>query len=236
MQHSVLQSHPWGSSRCMTWRCPCGSWTQGLAGHTSPGADPLLGSPSPTPGKPNRRAAASPGQGDRERWEETGAQLPEERRDDGVMGEVTLPQAGVNLWWGRRRWQPLAEWSGEVWSRGVVVEETWHTMAAGGLVPRLATWPLCPARQSPSLPGGGTFPMAYGASAQGRGCPSVQPSSTGTVGHPPGGAGTLRDAQEGLAVARRLCKTGVAVQANGAWAKHWAVGVSPPGWTSHPVW
>ena len=91
MQHSVLLSHPRGSHRRMKWRCPCGSGTQGLAEHPSPGADSLLGGPSPTPGKPNRRVAASPGQGDRERWEETGVQPPEERRDDGVMSEVTLP-------------------------------------------------------------------------------------------------------------------------------------------------
>lgn len=75
--------------------------------------------------------------------------------------------------------------------------------------------------------------MAYGASAWGRECPSVQLSSAGSVGHPPGRVGTLRDAQEGLGVARHLCKTGVAARGNGAWAKHWAVGVSLAG---HRVW
>lgn len=79
----------------MKWRCPCGSGTQSLAEHSAQGLICFWETQAP-PCTPNRRVAASLGQGDRGQWEETGAQLPEERRDDRVMGKVTLPRAGMN--------------------------------------------------------------------------------------------------------------------------------------------
>lgn len=68
----------------------------------SPGPDLILRGPSPIPGTTNGRVAASLGQADREQWEQTGAQLPEERRDGRMTGKVTLPRAGVDPFRGHK--------------------------------------------------------------------------------------------------------------------------------------
>lgn len=78
MKHSVLLIHPQGmclcGSRTLTWHS---SSAQGLT-HFWEAQAPYLASPAG-----ERLQVLARG---KEQWEETGAQPPEEGRDDGLMG------------------------------------------------------------------------------------------------------------------------------------------------------
>lgn len=172
-QRSVLLRHPQGSHRHVKWRCPCGSRTQGLAEHPGPGAmTRFWEAQAPHLASPTGEQLQVLGKGTGSNGEETGAQPPEERGDDGVTGKVTLPRAGVNNpWRGHRRRQLPAEQDRGLEQRCGGGGGTRHTAAAGGLAPRPAMPPPHPARVSPLLPRGGDICHGLWCVCSGQGVP-----------------------------------------------------------------